>query len=595
MVLITGIVTTFMLWTSLADPIDIPKMFVLVTLSFWILGTIASAFPFKDLRKLSIGHWSVLAFALGILIAAVMSDVRYTAFFGTPQRNDGAFSYLALAIIALAAMASFDREHTFQLRTGLLIVGAFLTLYGLVQRSGHDPFKWVLEYGPVIGTLGNPDFMSATVGVSAIATVWMLLESQDVKVRAGATILLLLELFILRQTGSVQGELAFAFGLVVLVLTKLWQKGRRQGLTATIVAAIGAIPVLFGLLDKGPLASHLFRASMKNRMDYWHAALGMFKAHPLFGVGLERFGENYGVYAPQVQVVQGQATNNAHSVLLQLLATGGLVVFLPYLLVIVVIFWTSFKAIKVTKGQAQIDVVAILAIWSALLLVSLISIDNLGVAVWFWISGGVLYAIAHEANKKDRVGPKPAKPSSKKSRKAVQSNASYVAPILSFICVLLALIPMTSIWRTSAAVVDLQSNRSQLSPAQFLDKMNSVAGIQPRNAQTLYALSDIAMRIKNPTLALKYVKIVLEKDPKSNSGRQLAAIAYETQKNYQSAIPFRAELLTLDPWNTANMVLLIKDYLQVKDMTKATQLSAKIAQLYPGSADATTAEQLVKG
>jgi O-antigen ligase/cytochrome c-type biogenesis protein CcmH/NrfG len=595
MVLIAGVATTFMIWTSLADPINIPKFFILVMLSAWVLGTVVAGFSQDGIRKLSVGQWAILAFALAMILAAVLTDVRYTAFFGTSQRNDGAISYVALAILAIAASMSFDIAHLSQFRNGLLVVGALLTFYGVLQTTGNDPFTWVLVYGPIMGTLGNPDFMSAAIGVSAIATVWMILSTKEMLPRAGTIILLLLELFVLRRSGSLQGLLAFAFGLVVLVLAKLWQLNTRYGVIGIVFVGLCAIPTFLGFVNRGPLASYLFRSTLKNRQDYWHAAIGMFKAHPLVGVGLERFGENYGLYAPQIQVVHGQTTNNAHNVFLQLAATGGLLVILPYLFLIGVIFLTSIRAIRMTRGQAQIDLIAVTAIWIALLLVSLISIDNLGVAVWFWISGGVLYAIAHESLKEDEKKPKERKSSSKKAREVAPRSASYVGPIVSLVLAVLMLIPMISVWKTSAAVFDLQGNRSQLSPAQFLDKMNTVAGIQPKNSQTYYALADIAMRINNPQLALKYLKMVIEKDPKSNYGRQLAAIAYESQNKYQLAIALRVELLTLDPWNTSNMVTLIKDYLKIKDKANATVISSKITELYPSSADAVAAAALIKG
>jgi O-antigen ligase/cytochrome c-type biogenesis protein CcmH/NrfG len=595
MVLIAGVATTFMIWTSLADPINIPKFFILVMLSAWVLGTVVAGFSQDGIRKLSVGQWAILAFALAMILAAVLTDVRYTAFFGTSQRNDGAISYVALAILAIAASMSFDIAHLSQFRNGLLVVGALLTFYGVLQTTGNDPFTWVLVYGPIMGTLGNPDFMSAAIGVSAIATVWMILSTKEMLPRAGTIILLLLELFVLRRSGSLQGLLAFAFGLVVLVLAKLWQLNTRYGVIGIVFVGLCAIPTFLGFVNRGPLASYLFRSTLKNRQDYWHAAIGMFKAHPLVGVGLERFGENYGLYAPQIQVVHGQITNNAHNVFLQLAATGGLLVILPYLFLIGVIFLTSIRAIRMTRGQAQIDLIAVTAIWIALLLVSLISIDNLGVAVWFWISGGVLYAIAHESLKEDEKKPKERKSSSKKAREVAPRSASYVGPIVSLVLAVLMLIPMISVWKTSAAVFDLQGNRSQLSPAQFLDKMNTVAGIQPKNSQTYYALADIAMRINNPQLALKYLKMVIEKDPKSNYGRQLAAIAYESQNKYQLAIALRVELLTLDPWNTSNMVTLIKDYLKIKDKANATAISSKITELYPSSADAVAAAALIKG
>lgn len=595
LVLFVGVVTTFALWTPLQDPINVPKMFVLTIGSAWILGTIVVAATHARTTKYSIGQLSVGIFALGLLVSAVLTDVRYTAFYGTYQRNLGAFSYLALATLCLAAMLSFDSTNVKQVRNILLGVGAILTLYGLMQIAGKDPLHWVLTYGPVIGTLGNPDFMSATVGVVAIATAWYVLGENIFWQRAVGAAALIVELYVVRKTGSMQGLLVSIFGISMIALVVLWQRSRKIGISAVVFVGVLFVPTTLGLLNKGPLAAFLYRSSIKNRIDYWHAALSMFKAHPFSGVGLDRFFENYGIYAPQIQVVQGQQTNNAHNVFLQLLATGGLIVILPYLFLLGVIFYSSIRTIKSAKGQGQIDVAALFAIWFALLLISMVSIDNLGVAVWFWISGGTLYGVAEARKNHDVVKPNANKKKGTSKKSPSSGSANYLAPVASLVVAIIVLLLVVPAWRSSAMVADLQANRSRLSPSQFRAKMDQLENMQPHNAQALYDLGDIAMRIKNPELALKYVKEVLEKDPKSNFGNQLGAIAEEAEKKYLLAIPFRKRLMVLDRWNTQNMLQLATDYVQVRDMTNAAAISAKIAWLYSGSADAKTAAALVKG
>ena len=61
------------------------------------------------------------------------------------------------------------------------------------------------------------------------------------------------------------------------------------------------------------------------------------------------------------------------------------------------------------------------------------------------------------------------------------------------------------------------------------------------------------------------------------------------------AIPYRVHLLTLDPWSTANMLALVKDYLAANDLGHAKEISAKITALNPSSEDAKTAAGLVHG
>ena len=154
-VLGAGLVTTFILWVSLADPINIPKMLTLSLFSAWILGGLIYSHITKPRQKLSLGQLTVVIFMIGILIAAFATDESYTAFYGAPGRSNGAISYLALALVGLAAMGSFDSTGVAKFRSILLRVGAFLAFYGFLQSVHYDPIKWNLLYSPVIGTLGN--------------------------------------------------------------------------------------------------------------------------------------------------------------------------------------------------------------------------------------------------------------------------------------------------------------------------------------------------------------------------------------------------------------------------------------------------------
>lgn len=595
LVLATGFLTTFIVWLPLADPINIPKMFFLTLLSAWILGIVLVAIFSSRKSKFSWGLWAAIAFIAAMLIAAVLTDVRYTAFFGTSHRNNGAISYFALATLFLAAFMSFRRSSVSQLRSAVVIAGAVTTFYGLLQTTGHDPLSWVLVYGPVIGTLGNPDFMSASLGVSAIATLWLALDTKVLWIRWGGILLLLLEIFVVGRTGSVQGLFAIAVGFVIIGVAKLWQLKRPWGFAALALSIIGSIPVLLGMVNKGPLASHIFRSSFRSRVDYWHAAFNMFKAHPIFGVGIERFGDNYGMYAPQHQVSIAQSTDNAHNVFLQLMATGGLLVILPYLFLLGVVFLTAIRAIRHSTGSAQFNLIGLFALWFGLLFISAISIDNLGVAVWFWISGGALYALSLEFLAPAEETPRAKKKVRGRAVTASSGNESYIAPLVSLLFVILILVAMVPAWKASSNLMDLQHNKSGYTKAQYIARIRQVATVWPQNSQTLIVLTDDALRVSAPDVAVEMASLALKKDPISINGNYLSATAYETLKKYDQAVPFRSKLLTLDPWSTPNMLQLVKDYVALKDLADARNVVAKISKIQPGGADATAAATLVKG
>lgn len=215
-VLIATAFTTVFFWLPLNDPVQQPKLFLLLPIAAWLLGTVAFAVARAGILALPKIYWAYFLFALGVLIAALATDVKYTAFFGESLRSMGALSYLSLVIIALAAMMSFSAENLKAFRNIFLSLGAVLSAYGFLQSTGHDPAHFYSVFSPVIGTLGNPDFMSGTLGVSAIASLWAILTFEKILQRIGVLALFILEVFVIKKTASSQGFLVVAVGLVFL-------------------------------------------------------------------------------------------------------------------------------------------------------------------------------------------------------------------------------------------------------------------------------------------------------------------------------------------------------------------------------------------
>lgn len=407
-------------------------------------------------------------------------------------------------------------------------------------------------------------------------------------------------LYVVRKSGSAQGLLAFGAGAVLLIVAKLWVVNRKLGIAAFVITVVGAIPISMGIVNKGPFASFIYQTSLKNRLDYWNAAIDMFTSHKLTGIGFDRFGDYYGQYAPQVQFVQGQGTNNAHSVFLQLAATGGLLVMIPYMLIIGAILVTSIRGFFAAKGQAQFEIAGVFALWLALLLVSVISIDNLGVAVWFWILGGILYGVSHRqvaASAGTAPGAKGrnAKAAPRRGKKSGTDSSSYFAPVLSLCLTILAAAVLAPLWGIQGAVFKLQGHYNKVPKAAFLAELDTVANKRPVNLQTLITVTDMALRMPEPEVAFKYATKIVATDPRNVAGNNMLAYAYDSKGDFKKAIPFREMLAKIEPWRTRNMTDLVHDYVLANEMDKAKALAAHIAKLAPGSDDAKSAADLIKG
>ena len=84
LILFGGVFTTLAIWTKLEDPVNLPKMFVLVLSASIVFGLSLPAFI--NGRKLTSGIQKaalglVALFVIGLLLSTFATDVKYTAIF----------------------------------------------------------------------------------------------------------------------------------------------------------------------------------------------------------------------------------------------------------------------------------------------------------------------------------------------------------------------------------------------------------------------------------------------------------------------------------------------------------------------------------
>jgi O-antigen ligase len=599
-VLLGGVLTTLTIWTKLEDPINLPKMFVLVLFAAIALGLVMPAL--LSARKLSssnqkIGLGLIGLFAIGLLISTVATDVKYTAIFGEFHRNNGFLSYFAMIILMVSGSLVFNLKSVNRYFTFFGIAGLLLTFYGILQGLGADPVGWKIDYNPFITTLGNPNFTSGLLGLSGIAILYLALDAKDRKYQAIYAVGLVADLYILWRSGSIQGVFGFLIGATVIILIKLWLINKRYGQIGLAAAAIAGAPVVLAVLNVGPLSSKLYQGTLRNRFDYWNAAIGMFKDHPIFGVGIDRFGEYYRQYAVQNQVVQGQITDNAHSIYLQLLATGGLILFIPYLLLVLLITLIGLKSLIKFQGEDKFKVGALFGIWLGTIALNVVTVDNLGVGVWFWITGGVLVAVSSSHGQSESGGQEQKEKAAKgKSAKSINSESLFpVTYVASFIIVILALVMMVPALGKSSALYNFKNNASSYTTQTFVPALVAESQSANNDPQFLIQLANLAFTQNAVSEAFVIIEQINKIDSRSYNGNYFAAFALEALNKRSEAIKYRERLKELDPWNSASLIELIKNYLSVGNKASAEEIAALIKRNYPGSQSDIDASALLVG
>jgi hypothetical protein len=326
-------------------------------------------------------------------------------------------------------------------------------------------------------------------------------------------------------------------------------------------------------------------------LDYWQAAINMFQAHPMLGVGIDRYGEYYREFAVQNQYAQGVFTNNAHNVYLHLLATGGLTLFIPYLLLLSYITWLATKSLKTSNRQSRGIAATYLGIWLGFLLLNIVTIDNIGVGIWLWIMGGII--IGRSALAKDSNVLLTGSKNNKRNVKS-STEVSLAPNVGAFALAVLVLIVCVPLLNNSSKLVELKYNLKSLDQNAYASDLLKTANDNSGNPQTLANLADFAIQKNDLTTALTISKMIGIADSRSFYAAYFPAIIYEGTNKRELAIPLREKLLVTDKWNTGNMLELVKSYTGLKDTKKAIELAAKIETLYPGSEDSKKAKLLIE-
>jgi hypothetical protein len=356
------------------------------------------------------------------------------------------------------------------------------------------------------------------------------------------------------------------------------------------LASLISVPVLLALLNLGPLASKVYQGTLRNRIDYWSAALAMFRDHPLFGVGTDRFGGYYREYALQNQVVQGQITDNAHGIYMQLLATGGLFVFIPYVLLVIFITCIGVSALIKTSAPDKLIISGVLGIWLAIIAINLVTVDSLGVGIWFWITGGILVAVSGRSR---HVGVDTKTKLNQKHN--AENDAFPMGYFMSAVLLIFSLILMVPQVSKSGSLLTLKKTIPGLSSQDYISQVIKASDQAENNPQLLIQLSDLAFRQGAIVDGLKMIDRVNEIDSRSYYGNYFAAVVNESTGKQSEAIKFRERLKVLDPWNNVSLIELVKDYLAVGNKDSAASIVALIKKNYPGSQADIDASALLVG
>jgi O-antigen ligase len=521
-------------WMNL-DPINLPKYLVLVVTGLALLGNLA---PYLKRVLGSESRFVVAAtliFLAALVIVYLFNLGSSNQLHGAYGRNTGLLSYAALALVLLAVVFVSNRGFLGKILNVLVLTGVVNAVYGLIQWMDLDPVNWSNPYNPIVGTLGNPNFTSAHLGIAALGSLALVLGEKSLGWRVALILNVLLSLFVVYESDSSQGLLVFGLGAGLLVYLKFLRgKLILGGIYLAGYTSVTLVGVL-GILNKGPLANYLYQESVTYRGDYWRAGWKMTVDNPLFGVGLDSYGDWYRFYRNEAAALRrgpDVTSNSAHNVFLDISSNGGFLLLLAYLMIVGLIVRSGFRIIKRAKAFDAIGAGLVIT-WLAYLVQSVISINQLGLAIWGWVLGGAI--IGYDIYR-DRAETPKAKRVAGKRPEQVPANVVITGSLGLVIGVLISIWPLVQdvSFRTA-----LQSGDAT--------KIVAAADAYPGSTYYFNYAGDVLLRNKLEDQALELARKSIEMNPRDFNGWKLLISNPKLDEvELEKAI---AEMKRLDPFN----------------------------------------------
>jgi O-antigen ligase len=585
--LVVGLaITTLYFQTNLADPFNSPKMWIIILLASWLAGFV---FSFRKLIKeiVVLRNLTLIVgfFAVSSLVVTLLSDFKYVAIFGDTQRRNGFLTYLSLSIIMISAALFFRSINANRIYLTTYFIGVITLAYAILQSSGRDFVNWNNPYNSIIGTVGNPNFAAAVMAIIGVLIFSLAFNSDFHKFyRFSGLILTGILYLVIFLSDARQGLLALTLGIGVFLIIYLFNKSKSLGIAASGVGFLAFIFALFGMLQVGPLERFLYKPSVSVRGYYWRAGFEMLKDKPLTGVGMDR----YGAYFKEVREVGYPLTygfditsSNTHNTFIQFFATGGIFLGISYLLLNLFIFKRALFGLKQSTGNKKYLLAGIFSAWIAFHAQSLVSIDNIGIAIWGWLLGGAIIGISISLTSDENVDRAyfVSKPGS------IDLSRAFVSGILG----LMAVIVVSMLYRGENAAYKARTNFNLEDPATKTVFYNSQKEVITNNfSDPSYALSSAIYLARGGFLdeGLAAIEEIYANDPRNLEALNALILISEQLGKTDEAVNYRLTMAELDPWNAKNYLGLGKIYKILGDSERSRDMLEKIMSFAPDTEEA---------
>ena len=539
--------TVFLLTDAVTDPVNVTKLAAAGGVGFSVFAIAI----FQGRQGLKVSS-TLLMVVLGLFVIAMINAVFSSEapliqnFYGVYGRQTALIFYLVMAMATVGASLLRNSESFERIVRALFITGGLNVLYCAWTIAFGDFIGWSNPYGNILGLFGNPDFISAFLGMFIAGAIgYIAAPKKSWLVRTLGIVASIIAFYEIHRSHAIQGKAVTGAGLAIVGF--YWIRSRFKGSIATItylfIVAAGGALALAGALQKGPLTQFIYKTSVSLRGQYWQAAINAGNSHPLSGVGMDAFGDWYRrtrtEYAATTLPGPGVITNAAHNVVLDFFAYGGWPLLISYLATIGLGIGII---VKVTLRNRTYDgiFVSLAATWVCYELQSVISINQAGLAIWGWVLLGVLVAYEFATRSTNSIeGTVPATSAKKPNVQVSVFSPQLIGGIGVVIGVLIAVPPMSADMKWKSALKSQQ--------LQKVEASLQAGYMQPANSMRLAQAVQMFEQSKLPDQAYIYAKKGVAFNPDYfDAWKMLYLVSKSTEADKALALK---NMKRLDPFN----------------------------------------------
>lgn len=340
------------------------RAFIVFAFFFWVWFLIKEKtwkeelfFFLKNILSLSL----ILFFLAQVLVSFFSVDPVFS-FFSSLDRGGGVLQFVFWILYFLMLVSLFKKEKEFKNILVVFVIAALLSsFYSFIKiNSGDQP--------NFSGRFGNPAYFSVYL-IFAISFSLILYQRRYLyfsfihKFIPLISVFLAMTLILTTIRGALAGLLSgiFLFCLLTILFLRKENKKLANWFSLVLLSIFVLIVFIFSQKEASFVKNNIVLsrltaitnfwevASIRERILNWNMALKGFKEKPFFGWGPE----NYQVVANKFYDLRANKNepwfDRPHNQFLEILVSGGVVLFLFYLFWIFAVFYLIFKIARENK------------------------------------------------------------------------------------------------------------------------------------------------------------------------------------------------------------------------------------------------------